>query len=267
MTDYLALQEEANRLAQQLFGNETEKCASFTNRLLDICTRAQDKDFLLIHNPGGWGGTPLEHCMRWERSIVEGVSDTIDRLGYSWLLIQHFRSGSSWWAHVRDIKDQAYFFLTGKTFKAEVMAAELEFIIRHLSSLKVITLGVSQGAAFGNAVMQRLHGLRQVYSIELGMPFFYRSRRIVTERTLATDSNGLMPDALMEWDIITMVRVFSAAPFRWIKYRLQGNPVKFTHCINIPGHDYNWDYPEVRQQVGDFLDTNFGTKSNLERLS
>jgi len=264
MTDCLALQEEANRLAQQLFGNETEKCASFTNRLLDICTRAQGKDFLLIHNPGGWGSTPLEHCMRWERSIVEGVSDTIERLGYSWLLIQHFRSGNSWWAHMRDIKDQAYFFLKGKTFKAEVMAAELEFIIRHLSSIKVITIGVSQGAAFGNVVMQHLHGLHQVYSLELGIPFFYRSRRVVTERTLAVDGNGLMPDALMEWDIITAVKAFSAAPFRWIKYRLQRKPVKFSHCINLPGHDYNWDYPEVRQQIGDFLDINFGTKSNLE---
>jgi len=264
MTDDITLQEEAQYLAQQLFGNETERCTSFTNRFLDICTKAQGKDFLLIHNPGGWGGTSLEHCMRWERSIVEGVSDTIQRLGYSWLLIQYFRSGSSWWAHMRDVKDQAHFFLKGKSFKTKIMAAELKFLTRHINNLKVIMVGVSQGAAFSNAVMLQLGGLRQVYSIELGMPFFYRSRRVVTKRTLAMDSNGLMPDALMEWDIITAVKAFSAAPFRWIKYRLQGKPVKLTHCINLPGHDYNWDYPEVRQQVGDFLDINFGTNSNLE---
>ena len=264
MTDDLALPEEAYHLAQQLFGNETEKCASFANRLCDICTRAQAKDFLLIHNPGGWGSTLLEHCMRWERSIVEGVSDTIERLGYSWLLIQYFRTGNSWWAHMRDIKNQACFFLKGQPFKAEAMAAELKFLTRHINTLKVILIGVSQGAAFSNAVILQLGGARQVYSIELGMPFFYRSRRVVTERTLALDSNGLMPDALMEWDIITAVKAFSAAPFRWIKYQLQGNPVKFGHCINLPGHDYNWDYPEVRQQIGDFLDINFGTKSNLE---
>ena len=260
----MALEEEAGKLAQQLLGNETEKCVGFTNRLLDICTRAQGKDFLLIHNPGGWGGAPLEHCMRWERSIVEGVSDTIERLGYSWLLIQYFRSGNSWWAHMQDVKEQARFFLKGKSSKVGIMAAELKFIAQHINNLKVILIGVSQGAAFGNAAILQISGLRQVYSIELGMPFFYRSRRVVSERTLAVDSNGLMPDALMEWDIITMVKAFSAAPFRWIKYRLQGKPVKFTHCINLPGHDYNWDYPEVRQQVGDFLSTNFGTKSSWE---
>ncbi len=268
MTDDLALQAEAHHLAQQLFGNDTEKCAGFTKRLLDICTRARGKDFLLLHNPGGWGGTHLEHCMRWEKSIVEGVSDTIERLGYSWLLIQYFRSGDSWWAHIWDIKAQAHFFFKGKSFKADVMTAELKFIAQHLNNLKVILIGVSQGAAFGDAVMLRLGGSCLVYSIELGMPFFYKPRRVVTERTLAIDSNGLMPDALMEWDIITAIKAFSAAPFRWIKYRLQGKRVKLGHCINLPGHDYNWDYPEVRQQIGDFIDINFGTKSNLEgRLS
>ena len=165
---------------------------------------------------------------------------------------------------MRDIKTQAYFFLKGKSFKAEVMAAELKFIAQHINNLKVIMMGASQGAAFSNAVMRQLGELRQIYSLELGIPFFYRSRRVVTERTLAVDGNGLMPDALMEWDIITAVKAFSAAPFRWIKYRLQRKPVKFSHCINLPGHDYNWDYPEVRQQIGEFIDINFGTKSNLE---
>ena len=260
--DYSALQTEAQHLAEQLFGDDTKKCTSLTNRLLDICRRAQGKDFILIHNPGGWGGTRLEHCMRWERSIVEGVSDTIERLGYSWLLSQYFRSGTGWWSHMRDIKDQARFFLKGESYKVKIMAAELKFIVQHVNNLKVILIGVSQGAAFGNAVMPELGGVPQIYSIELGMPFFHRSRRVVTERTLAIDSNGLMPDALMEWDIPTVVRAYLVAPFRWIKYWLEGKPMKFARCINVRGHDYNWEYPEVRQQVGNFLDINFGTKSN-----
>jgi len=147
------------------------------------------------------------------------------------------------------------------------MAAELKFIIQHLSHLKVVMIGVSQGAGFGNTVMLEVDEYSRVYSIEVGTPFFYRSRRVVTERTLVVDGNGLMPDALMEWDIITIVKAYFAAPFRWIKYRLEGRPVKFSRCINVPGHDYNWDYPEVRQQVRDFLEINFGTKENLARLS
>ena len=264
MTDYLALQEEAHHLAQQLFGNEVEKCASFANRLLDICTRAQGKDFLIIHNPGGWGSTPLEHCLRWERSIVEGVSDTMERLKYSWLLIQHFRSGNSWWAHMWDIKEQARFFLKGKSFKAEVMAAELKFIAQHINNLKVILMGVSQGAAFSNAAMRQLGDLPQVYSIELGICYPHVSRRVVTERTLAIDSNGLTPDLMIHRNLKARFKAFITAFFRWFKYRLQGKPAKFTHLINLPGHEYSWEHPEVRGRITDFLTANFGTKSNLE---
>lgn len=161
---------------------------------------------------------------------------------------------------MRDLKDQTRFFFKGKSFKVERMAAELKFITQYLNNIKIILIGVSQGAAFGNAVMSQLDGAGQIYSIELGMPFFYKSRRVVTERTLAVDSNGLMPDALMEWDLKVIVKTYIAAVFRWIKYWLKGKPVKFTRCINVPGHDYNWQYPEVRQQVGRFVEANFGNR-------
>ena len=70
MTKCLNLEEEANHLAEQLLEGDTEKLTSFTRRLLDICTGAQGKDFLLLHNPGGWGTTHLENLLHWERSIV-----------------------------------------------------------------------------------------------------------------------------------------------------------------------------------------------------
>lgn len=258
--DDKVLEEGAGRLAQKLFSDDIKKCADFTDRLVDICTRAQDKDFLLIHNPGGWGHTPLERSLQWERSIVEGIRDMVGGLGYTWLLTQYRRTGDNWLEKMRDAKEQTAFF----TNKAKIMAAELKFITQHLSHLKVVMIGVSQGAAFGNAVMQELGTSGRVYSVELGMPFPYKSRRILNENTLAVDGNGLMPDALMEWDVLTIVKTYLGAPFRWIKYKLQGKPAKFTYCINVPGHDYNWEYPEVHGQIRAFLELNFGTKSDVE---
>lgn len=260
--DDVVLQGEARLLAQQLFGDDMKKCTGFANRLLDICARARGRDFLLIHNPGGWGDTPLDELIYWEKSLVEGVTATIERLGYDWLLIQYFRSGSSWWTHLRDMKKQFSFFLKGKSSEARVMAAELKFITQHITNLKVILVGVSQGAAFGNAVIQQLDGLRQVYSIELGMFFPYMSRRVVTERTLVIDSNGAVPDPMVHRNLRAGFRAYITAPFRWIKYRLQGKPEKFTYCINVPGHEYSWEYPEVRRQIEDFLNANFGVKAS-----
>lgn len=259
--DYLALEQEAGHLAQQLFSHDIKKRASFTNRLLDSCTRAQGKDFLLIHNSGGWGSTRLEDLLPWERSIVAGVSATIERLGYRWLLIQYFRNGNSWWAHLRDMKEQAAFFLKGKSSKTKIMAAELEFIAQHTNNLKIILIGASQGAAFSNAVMRQLGELRQVYSLEFGIFFPHMSRRVVTERTLAMDSNGVMPDPMAHRNLRAGVKAYITAPLRWIRYRLAGKPQKFTYCVNAPGHDYNWDYPEVQRQIIDFLNLKFGTKS------
>ena len=60
------VKEEAGQLARQFFGDDIKKCAGFIDRLIDICSRARGKDFLLIHNPGGWGHTPLEHSLQWE---------------------------------------------------------------------------------------------------------------------------------------------------------------------------------------------------------
>ncbi len=264
MSGYLTLEKEVSHLAQQLFGDDLKGRTRFTSRLLDICTRTQGKDFFLIHNPGGWGSTPLEDCLEWERSIVEGVSATIERLGYNWLLIQYLRSGSSWWAHMRDIKEETGFFLKGESCKVRIMATELKFITEHINTLKVILIGASQGAAFSNAVMRQLGEFPQIYSIELGLFFPHMPRRVITERTLAMDSNGTMPDPMAHRNLRAGFKAFITAPFRWIKCRMEGKPRKFSYCINTPGHDYNWKYPEVQRQVEGFLNFNFDTKSNAE---
>ena len=150
----LALREEAEQLARQLFGKNSKKCKSFTDRLMDIYAQAQDKDFLLIHSPGGWGNTQITRCLQWERSIVEGISATLERMGYSWVLVQHLRSGRGLWAGIHDMRAQARFFAV----KAEILATEVRFLLRHLSNLKIIMIAISQGAAFNNAVMQHLDG-------------------------------------------------------------------------------------------------------------
>ncbi|MFC1893325.1 hypothetical protein ACFLYR_04730 [Chloroflexota bacterium] len=256
-TDYPALRQEAHHLACQLFEDKAEKVDSFTDRLLDIYARARDKDFLIIHNPGGWGSNTFEHCLQWERNIVNGVSETVEHLGHTRLLIQYMRSSNGWWDKLRDIREQFRFFAT----KARIMAAELEFITRHVNGLKVVIIGVSQGAAFTNSVMQKLDNQHQVYSIELGFFFPYMPYRVITEKTLAIDSNGFVPDAAVRRDLMAGARAYMAAPFRWLVHLLRGRPVKFSNCINVRGHDYDWGYPYVRRRVTSFLETNFGTNN------
>jgi hypothetical protein len=260
VTENSFIEEEVYQLAEKLFGNDTAKGTGFSSRLLDMYNRAEKSNFLLIHNPGGWGSTHIENLLQWERSIVEGVDRTIRKLGYSGSLVQYFRSSTLWKDIMNDIREQTHFF----TNKARVMAAEMKFITEHLTDLKIVMIGVSQGAAFSNAVLQKMDGQERIFSIELGTPFFYKSRRVITDRTLTLDSNGLMPDSLMEWNVPVILKTYLGAPFRWAKYKLQGKNIKFTYCINVPGHDYNWDYPEVQRQIEEFLLKKFGKNGDVE---
>lgn len=252
----LTLQEEARRLGRQLFGDDPVRGTRFAERLMAIYHDARDKDFLIIHNPGGWGNSPLESCLHWERSVVAGISATLEKLGYRLSFSQHFRGGLGWKEHLRDVRDYLRFF----TVKRRVLAAEVEFLTRHIENLRVIMIGISQGAGFSNAVMQRLSELKRVYSIELGVFFIHRPRRVLTERTLVIDHNGIVPDAVIEGDLLTMLTTLPMAFLRWVKYRLKGKPVKFSRCIKLAGHDYRWEYPSVSQQIGDFLKAHFGAR-------
>jgi len=260
LTESKVLEEEVRQLALRLFGDSEEKRAGFEKRLLDMYTKSEKSQFLIIHNPGGWGNTRIENLLQWERSIIEGVDNTIRKMGYSGVLVQYFRSSTGWRAVFSDVREQSRYF----NFKAEVMAEEMMLLTRHLNKLKILMIGISQGAAFSNAVLQRMDGEERIFSIEIGTPFYYKSKSVATDRSLTLNGNGLMPDALMEYNVPVILKTYFTAPVRWLKYRIQGKKIKFTYCINVPGHDYNWDYPEVRGKIEEFLRTKFGQKSDVE---
>ncbi|MBI2848422.1 MAG: hypothetical protein HYX83_04525 [Chloroflexi bacterium] len=258
------LLQDADGLARRLFGGNMKKRIALTSQLLDICRRARGQDFLIIHNPGGWGCDPLNELLAWERSIVDGVMATIERMGHGYVLMQYFRSGRSFWTRIRNMKEEARLAFKGQSQMARLMAAELEFITKHFPNLKIIMVGVSQGAAFSNTVMRQIADLPRVYSIELGIVFFHLSRRVITARTLAIDGNGVVPDPITHRNLKIGLKAYITAPSRWVKYRLEGKPRKFTYCINAPGHDYNWEYPGVSHKIEDFLKSKFGVKDKLE---
>jgi len=262
----VALRTEAGEIAKELFGKRAAARAEFTQRLLDIYEKAEDKDFLVLHNPGGWGCSGFDRCLDWEKSIVEGVKNTIDRLGYSSDMTQYFRTNDSLWSHFLDLREQASIFIRGKYSRARILAAELNFITEHADHLKIIMVGVSQGAGFSNAVMKQLGEGNRVYSIELGTMFIQVPRRLSNDHTLAIDGNGICRDPIVHRDLWTGTKVYTIAPFRWLKYQLIRKPRRFTRCVVMPGHDYNWEYPGVREKIEEFLRARFG--NNLkERLS
>jgi pimeloyl-ACP methyl ester carboxylesterase len=260
--DTSVLSEDAYRLACQIYKSERQ-AGEFAGQLSDVCAGIEGKDFLIVHNPGGWGHARTDRCLEWEKSIVNGVIAVIEKMEYSLFATQYFRSREEWRGEIADLKEQLRFFPN----KAGIMAAWLRFIISHVDDIKIVLVGVSQGAGFGNAVMQRLGDSYPVYSIELGFPFIYSSRRRNNERILAIDGNGVEPDKLVQGTALDAAGIFMVAPFKWLVHHLKGDNVLFSHCVNTPGHEYDWSNPEVEGRITDFLESNFARRKQDKQES
>lgn len=254
-----SLEREIEELARRSHGNRRKKRIEFAAWLRDAHRAAKDKRFLVIHNPGGWGNAPLDELLDWERSVVDGVGTTMDELGLSWTMVQHFRSGRNYLRHVMEIRKEAVFFFTGRCHAARVLAAGLKLLNRHLPELTFLLVGASQGAAVGNAVMRELDGNDSVYSIELGMFFPHVPRRVITERTLAIDNNGLLPDPMFKFNFWIGAKAYFWAFIEWSGYLMRGKRVKFVECIHNRGHEYHWKYDVVHGSIQRFLTAQFGT--------
>ena len=255
----LPVVEAAGHLAAKLFPHSTKKRKVFFAGLQEMYSAARNKDVLVIHSPGGWGNAHWEDIQGWEKSIVTGVTAALEKLGYSQTIKGYLRCGDALWGG-RSWYKEAKYFLFGTNYRAQVLAEEIKFLTVNLPKLRIILVGASQGAAFNNTVMVHLGNVERVYSIELGTFFAHMRRRQLTTRNLAIDSNGLMSDPMCHRDLWKGTKAYFMAFVRWFKYKAQGNPQKFTNCINTPGHEYQWEYPEVHGRITDFLTTAFGEK-------
>lgn len=254
----ISLLEDAHALARHFFPKNKKQKAAFINRLIDSYNTAKETDTLIMHNPGGWGFTDIENLIFWERSVVEGLKNTLTKMGRNWVLLQYYRAGPKCSRYFLNGPEQFRYYITGKFFKAELLAAELNFLTGHINNLKIFLLGVSQGAAFGNTVMMHVGNNPNVFSIELGTFFVHMKRRVLTGRTLALDNNGMMSDPVSDFHLGPAVKAYVTAPYRWLKYRLAGKPEKFTYCINVPGHEYQWEFPEVGAKIESFIAAKLG---------
>lgn len=237
-----ALVEDATELAAELFGNDQEKGYDFTSQLLATYLAAKDKDVVIIFNSGGWGWTPVEEIPE-EQVFVTGIESELAALGYSSLLLNHFRTAETLNGCLSEL-----ILATGLyPSKARDLAARVEFLTKHIPGISVILAGQSNGAGICESVMRILKDNTQVYSIQLGPPFW--DDTIELDRSLVLRSNGVFPDSFSQGDIFAIIRANIEALFGIS----QENPGHILLYIGAPGHDYRWEYEAVRSQVINFL--------------
>lgn len=235
--------EDAGRLAAELFGNDQKKQQKFTGQLLATYVAAKDKDVVVIFNSGGWGWSSIL-ASPYGLDFVAGIESALADLGYTSLMLDHYRTGSN----INGLVSELLFAVDKYPAKPIDLASRIEFLTRHLPGIKVIITGMSNGASICEDAMLILGDNQQVYSIQLGPPFWNGST--ISDRALVLRSNGIVDDTFSQGDIITIISI-NVEAMLGISQEDPGNILLY---IGAPGHDYRWQHPAVRSQIIDFLE-------------
>ena len=260
------IEQQAWDVASQVVGTSKEAQEQFVSQLLDLYYKVKDHDLAIFYTSGGWGKKPLEVDTQGQTWLV-GIESELTKLGYNYYEVEDIRTGKGLLSYIFELKEQ----LTHYPSKAKELSAKIDFLTKNVSGLKVIITGQSNGAAFAGEVISRLQANPEVYSIQIGIPFWHRVSK--TGRSLVIDNNGVGADALTQRDIVrlikaNLVRLFilnkvpAFTPFDWLVTRavLVFGPYNFGLGMEAPGHDYMWQYPGVGPVIQAFLVKNFSTR-------
>jgi hypothetical protein len=239
----------ASRLATELFGDCWEECDNFVSQLLAVYSEAEDKDFIIMFNPGGWGWNLLEESPGWW-SIFDGIESELGSLSYTSLELNYLRAVNSFRGRIDAVKE----LMNGYQEKAKDLACRVDFLTTYLPGLRVILAGESTGAIIADGAMEILEDNPRVYSIQTGPPFWHQTPML--ERTLVMTDNGITDDSFSDGDLFAIIWGYLKKVFGLTE--LEDDFGTSPHYVTAPGHDYWWQYPEVSSRITDFLRQNFG---------
>ena len=241
--------DDAARSATQLFGKYGKESDRFVDELLATYVRSQDKDVVILFNPGGWGYGPMDTKRPWG-SILSGMQSQLSDSTMDSLILTYQRSADGFQACCEEFTE----ILRDYSSKAKILASRVQFLTAHNPGLKVVIVGESTGAQMGGEAMDILSRNPQVFSIQIGPPCWYHHDD--TGRTLVITNNGIAPDSFSRGDALTIIRANLSALFG--EYQAEDDRGTVLKYLRAPGHDYWWDYPGVSSQITRFFEENVG---------
>jgi len=241
--------DDAACLAIQLFGKHGEKPNRFVDELLATHVKSQDKDVVILFNPGGWGYGPMDTSRPWG-SILNGIQSRLSDSGIDSQILTYQRSADGLGACCEELTE----VLRGYSSKARILASRVQFLTAHNPDLKVVIVGESTGAQIGGEAMCILSENPQVFSIQIGPPCWYRHD--ATGQTLVVADNGIVADSFSRGDVFTIISANLSALFGGAQ--TEGDRGTILKYLRAPGHDYWWDYPAVSSQIMQFFEDNVG---------
>lgn len=205
---------------------------------------------VIIFNSGGWGNTPLKEAKDFF-PIIEGIEQTLDRLGSESVVVSYERTKNDFFGRVEGLRE----FFTSFPYQSLQLANEIETFKKQYPDSKIIIAGLSNGAIFVDRVMERIakKDIKDVFAIEVGVPFWEQS--LESENVLSLDNEG--KDPLAKGEISILFISLLKAPFKLLLAKIYGQDIAFPHIFHTPGHDYFWESPLTGSRITSFIEDRF----------
>ncbi len=223
------------------------------NERNSIHLEAEDKDFVIIWNSGGWGRKSFQDDPDWV-DFFNGMESELRDMGYSSVTVDYIRSENNLRGLAREITGA----VIGYPSRAKELADEVDLLTESNSECKVIVVGTCTAAIFVNEVMKHLEDNPRVYSIQISQPFWYRAS--TSQRSLVINDNGETRDVLTTKGILWSIIRENAWRLPSTEKPPGGSVMLGDRFIKAPGHEYMWGQPGVRSEITSFLHTNFGSQ-------
>jgi hypothetical protein len=243
---------DAEQMAAEVVGINAENYQKVVKELVGSYLDALSADIVIFFNSGGMGWNYVYQTPGWE-SILNGIVDEIETLGYHPLLLNYSRTSRDFWSNIKEVIEAA----TRYTKKVIGMEKRVQFLNDHLPNLQFIIAGESTGSVISEEAMKYFRDNPNVYTIQTGCPFWYKTTD--QPRTLRIMSNGYGIDTFSYGNLPSMV---------WCTFKgwfglesPEENAGNVLKSLRAPGHDYTWDYDAIRSDIVGFLETNFPKKN------
>ncbi|MBL7119320.1 MAG: hypothetical protein ISS53_01400 [Dehalococcoidia bacterium] len=250
-----SMRERACELATLIFSDSAE-CSRFADEVVKIHFDAQNVDFLLVYNTGGFGGGTMADDPEWP-TVLEGIKAELATSGYESMIVEHQRGKGGLIGFLDELEEIKCDYRT----EAPELAAKAAFLTKYNPELKVVLTGRCFGAVISNEVMELTAENPQLYSIQAGRPFWYTDPG--GERTLVIEDNGVMPDILNSRGVLHFLwTLFKANLGHFLSASPpdEGSFKAVNWYLKAPGHTYTWNHPGVRTRIMAFLEQNFGNE-------
>lgn len=206
---------------------------------------------LIIFNSGGWGNTAFEDAEDFTK-IIRGIKSTINKLGWKTAIVSYGRTKDDFLGRIQGLKE----ILSSFNFQSKQLADQIKLFLERNPRSKVLLAGLSLGANFVGKTTERICDNPSILAIKAGTPFWKRGPQPVNILEIINETDIL---ATGNYKVFTSAIVKGI--MKWLTAKIKRRKLSFTNAINIPGHNYDWKSPRLREKVISFLENNLKQKA------